>query len=237
MKFIILGDDIRFMKEFKQYIADFMELQGYSDVQILCIYDVLKIVDIDDAVCYFIDTEIGSVNGIQVSERIHAVHPHALIIFISSNEQSVFDCFSVAPFTFLLKSAYKERMEFEKSRFLKQLSLISQVYQGDFRIYNEYVFMPLVLYQRNIMYVEKENANCVLHYHDKKIIQHINLKDVKLKLCGDFFQINKAQILNLNYIQAAHEGKIKLINDAVFYVSRRRKHEFIEYYLAFLGNR
>lgn len=51
----------------------------------------------------FLDIEMAAVTGIEAAEKIRALSPDVIIIFVSSHPNYVFDTFKVEPLHFLVK--------------------------------------------------------------------------------------------------------------------------------------
>ncbi|HEX8546264.1 MAG TPA: LytTR family DNA-binding domain-containing protein, partial [Cytophagaceae bacterium] len=85
----------------------------------------------------------------------------------------------------------------------------------------------------NIFYIEADSNYSIFHLRDgTKLVISKPLKEFEDILdTADFARIHKSAIVNLNYIQSysnKHGFEVKLDNDIVLSVSRRRSAEFQE---------
>ena len=60
---------------------------------------------------YFLDIDLPGQNGILLAQKIRAVCPDALILFVSAKEELVYHTFQVQPLAFVRKSCFREDME------------------------------------------------------------------------------------------------------------------------------
>lgn len=75
---------------------------------------------------------------------------------------------------------------------------------------------------------------CVFYYNDKQFESRINLKDILMDLSPFFVQINKSDIINLNFVSDIHKDEIALNSEEKYYISRRKIKDIYEKWIQFL---
>ena len=99
------------------------------------------------------------------------------------------------------------------------------------------------LVQRDIKVISKISDKCVFYYNDKQFEARMNLKDILMDLSPFFVQINKSDIINLNFVSDIinlnfvsdiHKDEITLNSEEKYYISRRKIKDIHEKWMQFL---
>jgi len=64
---------------------------------------VLKFFQPGEIQLFFMDIRMGEINGIETAKRIGMVDPGALVVFVTSSREFVFDAFPLHPFDYIVK--------------------------------------------------------------------------------------------------------------------------------------
>jgi DNA-binding LytR/AlgR family response regulator len=77
--------------------------------------------------------------------------------------------------------------------------------------------------------IADENYTKLIMENGEKILVATTLKklQVRLQAAGDFFRPNRANLLNLNFMDAFTESSITMANQQTFKISRRRQVAFL----------
>lgn len=106
MKIGIIDDDTQFSQVIKHKIE---ENTCFSKSSIDVFNNDFKSLQLKDYDYLFIDILLMQDNGITIAKSIH--NKNTRIIFMSSNETLVYDCFDIALYFFIRKTSYEDDLE------------------------------------------------------------------------------------------------------------------------------
>ena len=229
MKIAIVDDDSVFMDEVKDIIVERINKIGINDFSISTFSSPEQLlVDIHSFDLLIIDVEINQYNGITICDQIRKSNTDIIIMFISSYTTYVFNSFTVLPFSYVLKKDLNNKGISEIDRCL-------QFYMNKNKIIKISSFgIEYSLVQRDIKLISKMSDKCIFYYNDKQFESRINLKDILKDLSPFFVQINKSDILNLNFVSDIHKDEITLNGGEKYYISRRKIKDIHEKWMQFL---
>lgn len=229
MKIAIVDDDSVFMDEVKDIIVERITKVGIIDYSISTFSSPEQLlVDIHSFDLLIIDVEIKQYNGISICNQIRNSNIDILIMFISSYTTYVFNSFVVSPFSYILKKDLKYKGISEIDRCL-------QFYMSKNKILKISSFgIEYSLVQRDITVISKMRDKCIFYYNDKQFESRMNLKDILMDLSPFFVQINKSDIINLNFVSYIHKDEVTLNSEEKYYISRRKIKDVHEKWMQFL---
>lgn len=229
MKIAIVDDDSVFMDEVKDIIVERINKIGINDFLISTFSSPEQLlVDIHSFDLLIIDVEINQYNGISICNQIRNSNVDILIMFISSYTTYVFNSFTVSPFSYILKKDLKYKGISEIDRCL-------QFYMNKNKILKISSFgIEYSLVQRDITVISKMRDKCIFYYNDKQFESIMNLKDILMDLSPFFVQINKSDIINLNFVSYIYKDEVTLNSEEKYYISRRKIKDVHEKWMQFL---
>lgn len=161
-----------------------------------------------------LDYNTGDLNGLETARVLRSCNPDCTIIFLSSYKGFIIDSFKVSPFRFLLKPLDKSLLfsaldDFFKSRSDNRPLLIKD--GGD----------TFCLSANEIFYLEADNKNCFISLRNKKIRCRKTMARVYCELPKRHFgKINRAYVVNFNYISGYNRDAVTLRNGEQLHVGR-----------------
>ncbi len=229
MKIAIVDDDSVFMDEVKDIIVERINKIGINDFLISTFSSPEQLlVDIHSFDLLIIDVEINQYNGISICNQIRNSNVDILIMFISSYTTYVFNSFTVSPFSYILKKDLKYKGISEIDRCL-------QFYMNKNKILKISSFgIEYSLVQRDITVISKMRDKCIFYYNAKQFESRMNLKDILMDLSPFFVQINKSDIINLNFVSYIYKDEVTLNSEEKYYISRRKIKDVHEKWMQFL---
>ena len=229
MKIAIVDDDSVFLDEVKDIIVERINKIGINDFLISTFSSPEQLlVDIHSFDLLIIDVEINQYNGISICNQIRNSNVDILIMFISSYTTYVFNSFTVSPFSYILKKDLKYKGISEIDRCL-------QFYMNKNKILKISSFgIEYSLVQRDITVISKMRDKCIFYYNDKQFESRMNLKDILMDLSPFFVQINKSDIINLNFVSYIYKDEVTLNSEEKYYISRRKIKDVHEKWMQFL---
>lgn len=229
MNIAIIDDDLFFMNELKDIITERINQLNITNFAISTFSSpeqLLEEIHLFDLL--FIDVEIKQYNGINICKQIRKSNTDILIIFISSYTKYVFNSFPISPFSYILKKDLK-------TKGIQEINRCLQFYIDKNKVIKISSFgIEYSLIQKDIKIISKINDRCIFYYKNKQFESRMNLKDILPELSPFFIQINKSEIINLNFVSNICKDKITLNTEEQYYISRRKVKQVHEKWLQFL---
>jgi len=148
-----------------------------------------------------LDIEMPNMNGIECAAHIKEKYPDSIIVFITSYEHHMRDCFSVEAFRFISKPINCEQVS-------KILSDCMNKYQ---KIYPEIYFSSgknhYKFFSKEIVYIESHRKVIILHLISNKIVEIT----YQIGKCAqelhhlNFSRCHMGYVVNLTYVKKLDE--------------------------------
>lgn len=179
---------------------------------------------------YFLDVNMPKYSGIEIAKKLRNQGNSNEIVFVSSDEQKVFECFSVTPFGFI-----------RKDKFLNDLSKIVNLYMttNDQKIKQDRIkkikingdTVSINIY--NVLYAEGNRNYQMLHMNDSSSINlRLPMKELESKLEPyGFIRIQKGFLVNYRFIRKINSESITLTNNVNLTLSKHLKKDVMKKYL------
>lgn len=227
MRIALCDSDISALKATKKVIYEYANIHGiellveeYSSGAELLINKIKYRLVI-------LDYTTNDLNGLETARILRKSNPDCAIIFLSSFKEFIIESFKVNPFRFLLKPLDKSLLfsaldDFFKYRSDNRPILIKD--GGD----------TFCLNANEIFYLEADNKNCYISLRNKKIRCRKTMARVYCELPHQHFgKINRAYVVNFNYISGYNREAVTLRNGEQLHVGRcyfkSFREEFREY--------
>ncbi len=179
---------------------------------------------------YILDIEIKSESGLELAKKLRQDSPHALIIFLTSYSQYVYDVFEVVTFDFILKPISFEKFKkviHKASKYLQaaKLNFVFSYRKNSFSI-------PC----QSISYIEKSGRKAYIHTtHGKTYQCNMVLDKIWEQLDRRMFaSIHTSCIVNLSEVMEIVRDELHLRDGTVLYVGRVYRQEIKLRHLHFL---
>ena len=161
-----------------------------------------------------LDYNTSDLNGLETARILRDNNPSCTIIFLSSYKGFIIESFKVNPFRFLLKPLDKSLLFSALDDFFKARSDSRPLLIKD----GEDTFC---LSANEIFYLEADNKNCFISLRNKKIRCRKTMARVYCELPKQHFgKINRAYVVNFNYISGYNRDAVTLRNGEQLHVGR-----------------
>lgn len=231
MRICICDDNLQIHNEIKQLIGNFFSQADISDFtcfasgeELLECYSQCNEFDI-----IFLDIEMSEINGIEAAEEIRKKSPEAIIIFVSSHKNYVFDAFRCEALHFLVKPINASEFENVFSRAINKYNSRNN-------------YLPLQ-WQNTRMNIKISDIYCVEGYRRHLKIHtanesfeaqgNISTAYEKLREHG-FLLIHQGYLVNMQYIKRFNATDVVLENGSEFMMSARRRADALIVYNNFV---
>lgn len=234
IKLAICDDDYNVIEIIKTYIdksTEFsIEYEAFSSAEELEKYNLNNQEYFD---IYLLDIEMKQMSGLEIAKKIRKDNPYALIVFLTSHAQYVYDVFEVVTFDFVMKPlTYKK---------FNEIIVKVENYLGIAK--TKFVFT----YKKNnysipfqkINYIEKIGRKVIIYTVDEKTYQcNMNLKGVWKQLNTHMFvPLHQSCIVNLEEVVKIEGEEVLLKNNKKLYVARNYRRSVKKSHLNFLKER
>ena len=227
MKIAICDDEhgvrTRLRSFVEKYTAEFSDLsidEYASGEKLICSFEKGNGADI-----IFLDIEMNKIDGIDVAKLIRIKDQKAIIIFVSSHGERVFDSFDTEPFHFITKPFTEERFKeiFEKA--LNKYKLLNGFLVISRR--NEKIKLPV----SRIKFFEMCRKHLIFHTYDGEYETVGTVRETmdKLRPYG-FIQTHQGYAVNMNLIKRFDGTDIILEDGTKVVMSLRKRSEVLTEY-------
>lgn len=179
----------------------------------------------------FLNYTLCGENGLEIAKILRREYYNTAIIFMSSNQDFVFDAFKVNPYRFLLKPIKSEDLFIVMDEFFEE-------YGKDYPLWIKSRDSVFCLNTGDIYYLEADNKHCFIHLKEEKLPCNRTMARVFEVLPKySFLKINRAFIINLNFITGYNSDLVFLKNGEKLHISRKYFKSFKQGYFEYLNPR
>lgn len=183
----------------------------------------------------FLDIAMPEADGITAAQKIVSLklEKHPDIIFVSSNQNRVFDSFQVQPFGFVRKDNFMQDITNVLKRYVDtKLTRKEEIKQFELRDGKG----VSVLNAASVIYIESyRNIQTVFLTENKSIKLHSTMDNVTQQVKNfDFIRIHKGYIVGCKHINSFGRNDVTLSNGRILPVGRVYYKEAIERYMTYI---
>ena len=231
MKCLIIDDDQSCIDTLESKLKD-----QYGDVELDIFQKPPHIDELQTGYdLFFIDVLLGKESGIEYANSIKDYYPHMTLVFLSYQDNLIFETQKISPICFIRKSNFDEDFQMfcivYENKQRENIKIIFKLHQ----IENKTGETSITLRANDIVYVECYSHELIIHtYNDEHIVKMTLkefLKNVKTLKC--FTQVHRSYVINMDYIYSRSKTTIHMINDDPkneVPISKRYKRSFNDTY-------
>ena len=191
----------------------------------------LMVEDMRNIDIFFLDIEIGNINGIELSNIIARTNRRGIIFFVTSHANYVTDAMESEPFQYILKPIDEIKLERQiKKAFCKHIKdkAVLETYRLSVTtLVNIFDISHIECCQRLslISLTTKENVECANNFNNMTL----KLKDYNIIKC------HKSFLVNLSEVRSISSNNLKLKSGENIPISRKYKKEFDSAFVKYLS--
>lgn len=231
IRMAICDDDYKAIEKIEQYLGilndNLLEYEEFFCGEELQEYMLKENVEFD---VYMLDIEMKNLSGIELAKKIRENDANALIVFITSHSQYVYDVFDVVTFDFIKKPLDFQRFRRTVDKIERYLCVANKNFDFNFRKNNYSIAL------KKISRLEKDRRR-VWIYTTNGNNYHCNMKisDIWEQLDEDMFaSLNQSLIVNIAEIEDIIGDKIVMKNGENLYVSRNYRRDLKKKHLNYM---
>ncbi len=179
----------------------------------------------------FLDINFPDVNGIFLAKHIRPFISESLLIFVSSQDDAVYNSLAASPFRFLRKSRLAE----ELPQVVKDVSraLKKRATNG---ILLEYRQSQISVHPSKVIYIESNRKNQVICMTDRTLEVNYRMKELEpLFLPYGFVKPHNSYLVNYRYIASIGKNELSLDNGQMIPISKHRLADLKAAYLILIS--
>ncbi|MFR1688166.1 MAG: LytR/AlgR family response regulator transcription factor [Massilimicrobiota timonensis] len=218
MDIVLIDDDSNFLGYFKTKIIRNARLI-FDDIRVDTSTN-FSILNKKRYSIYFLDIDLINENGIKVAKSIKSINRHALIIFVTSKNNLVYDALSIQPFYFIRKSELDNDLA---TAFILLKDFFIQKKYYSFKYDNQDIRLCI----DNIRYCETNDHLTTIYTQSKQFHIYKSLKLILSEIDDDHIvQVNKKQCVNIINVVNNDKNKIMMDDGTLIKIGNKYKNEF-----------
>lgn len=228
MRIALCDTDISNIKTTKQMIykyANLHKLEVLVDVYLSA--EELLFSDVRYSML-LIEYRAKKIDGLETAKLLRCRGITGAIVFFCACAGSILDSFKVNPYRFLLKPMAEEKL-------FPVLDDFFAAYGSDFPLWIKNGDDTVCLNTGEILYLEAANKHCYINLKNERLLCRKTMARVFAALPhGHFLKINRAFIVNLNYVTAYNNEAVVLSDGTRLHISRNYYKSFKTEYREFV---
>ena len=228
MKIAICDDDVRICELFRSAVQ-----RLYPKASVSIYTDAGKLIreeNLPDIL--LLDIKMPGVSGIEAAKDLRRNGWKGILIFITGNEEYVFEAFDVKAFHFLVKPIHSEKLEKVLKNAVRELSVQDQEEETEDAITISTAGEHIRVKTAEILYAEVYGRKVIVVTTDRKIEYYGTLSSLKALLGKGFYQPHRAYLINFRYVES-YDSKEIVLKGSRLPMARRHYQEFVEKYMEY----
>lgn len=171
---------------------------------------------------FFIDMEMGGMNGLETAKHIHTRDERALIVFVTSHEHYAIESFECEPLRFLVKPVQEAKLQEAIQAIQRKLTQKRATLEFTFN--KEYIR----LYCDDILYCESKGNQINIVTKNASYTTRLSMTELQAKLNAEMFvRVHRGFVINIQHLKTVKGDKIQLHDCAqIIPLGRSYKKEF-----------
>ena len=179
-----------------------------------------------------LDIKMPDISGMDVASELRSRNFRNIIIFITGEEDEVFNSFDVQPFHFLVKPVLDDKLKTVLENAAKELSNRKNNPSDNYEFINiqsgtSHIRVNLSM----LIYAEVYDRKTILHLKKDNIEYYGQLSALEKLVGEDFFRIHRSYLVNMRYVQRYDRTTVRMINGDKLSLSRRLYDDFLKAYM------
>jgi len=221
LQLVICDDEKVYRNDLKKIVGTELDLSGisYRLSEFDCGEALVNSAEVKNSQIIFLDIEMKHLDGVEAARKIRLLNKSAIIIFVTSHADFVFQGYEVRALDYILKPYQKEKILKIVHTALEEMEQFPELY---YFIESRGKSLRLPLRQVKYFFSDKRSVTAVTL--DSSHVFYGKLSEVEQELPAHFVRIHNRYLINMNYLQSL-EGSNAVIDSEMLPVSRAFKQE------------
>lgn len=232
MNIAICDDDKIFLQAIESTIGEIFSMANI-DANIYTYencYDLVNSIERYKFSLYFLDIDIGFDDGIELARDISNKDSSSVFIFVTSQNERVYEVFSLDTFGFVRKSHLDIDLNEVMERLIRRYSDMGQAYEIISSSKKHYI-----TYLRDIEYIERVDKNIFVGMKNKGVVETVYRTFTALPFQIDFLvEIHRGVYVNMRYVKNIGNDDLILYSGKSLPISRRKRKSTLEAFRAYI---
>ena len=228
MRITICDDNIRICEVFRSAVQ-----RLYPSASVSIFTDAGKLLmEEQPADILLLDIKMPGVSGMEAAKKLREKGWKGILIFITGNEEYVFEAFDVKAFHFLVKPIHSEKLEEVLQNAVQELSVQDQEEETEDAITVIAAGEHIRIRTTEILYAEVFGRKVIIVTRDRKIEYYGTLSSLKDLLGEGFYQPHRAYLVIFRYVES-YDSKEIILKGSKLPIARRHYQDFVEKYMEY----
>ncbi len=185
-----------------------------------------------------LDIKMPDISGMDVAKELRNKEWQGILIFITGEENEVFNSFDVHPFHFLVKPVSGDKLKEVLAEAKKEFTRLGKMgprYDNFINIQSGSSHIRVNL--SHLRYAEVYDRKIILHMLKENIEYYGQLSALEKLVGKDFYRIHRSYLLNMRFVERYDRTSVTLIGKETLPISRRLYDGFLKAYMEYSRRR
>ena len=185
-----------------------------------------------------LDIKMPNISGMDVAKKLRDKGWRKILIFITGEEDQVFNSFDLHAFHFLVKPVADEKLKEVLENAKKELERINDISgKQDKYIEIQSGTSHIRVNLSKLIYAEVYDRKTILHMKDVSIEYYGQLSALERIVGYDFYRIHRSYLVNMKYVERYDRTSITTLDGDNIPIARREYDGFLKAYLEYSRRR
>ncbi|WP_031580176.1 LytTR family DNA-binding domain-containing protein [Ruminobacter sp. RM87] len=185
-----------------------------------------------------LDIKMPGKSGMDVAKELRDRDWRKILIFITGEEDRVFDSFDLHAFHFLVKPVADEKLKIVLDNAVRELERQDNSAQSrDKYIEIQSGTSHIRVNLSKLLYAEVYDRKTILHLKDENIEYYGQLSVLEGLVGKDFYRVHRSYLVNMKYVERYDRASVKLQGGDSIPIARREYDGFLKAYLEYSRRR
>ena len=185
-----------------------------------------------------LDIRMPDMSGMDVAKALRDKGWRKILIFITGEEDQVFNAFDLKAFHFLVKPVADEKLRTVIMNAMEELRRIEKTSVSN----DKYISIQsgpshISINLSQLLYAEVFNRKIILHMDKENIEYYGQLSALEELVDKDFYHIHRSYLVNMKYVQKYDRSSVTLLNSDNIPIARREYDGFLKAYMEYSKRR
>ncbi len=211
----------------------------YPDAEIITYASGKELLNADELPdILLLDIRMPEINGMDVAKTLRDRDWRKILIFITGEEDQVFQSFDLQAFHFLVKPVADEKLKEVLDNARKELERygdISGKQDKYIEIQSGTAHIRINLSQ--LLYAEVYERKTILHMKKENIEYYGQLSALEELVGKDFYRIHRSYLVNMKYVERYDRTSVTTLGGNIIPIARREYDGFLKAYMEYSRRR